>query len=82
MLCRLQYRSLLPTTRNAHYRVSPSPDELLMLLARNHGHPLPVENFTVEYKELGKIHWLVPVLPWKLDLDKVIKMGHLVVEVS
>ena len=82
LLCCLQYRSLLPTTRNAHSRVSPSPDELLMILARNHGHPLPVENFTVEHTELGKIHWLVPVLPWKLDLDKVIKMGHLVVEVS
>ena len=41
-----------------------------------------MENFTVEHKELGKIHWLVPVLPWKLDLDKVIKMGHLIVEVS
>ena len=82
LLCCLQYRSLLPTTRNAHYRVSPSPDELLMLLARNQGHPPPVENFTVEHKELGKIHWLVPVLPWKLDLDKVVKMGHLIVEVS
>ena len=82
LLCCLQYRSLLPTTRNAHYRVSPSPDELLRILAGNQGHPLPVENFTVEHKELGKIHWLVPVLPWKLDLDKVINIGHLVVEVS
>ena len=62
--------------------MSPSPDELLMLLANNHGQPPPVENFTVEHKELGKIHWLVPVLPWKLDLDMVIKIGHLVVEVS
>ena len=61
--------------------MSPSPDELLMLLANNDGQPPPVENFTVEHKELGKIHWLVPVLPWKLDLDKIIKIGHLVVEV-